>query len=555
MSYTSNYNLNIRLSNIESLLKSLGPIPPGYLYDLNSVLGVGNSAGTFDIDMNNNDILDVNNIDVVTINGSVYPPVVEDLQATLTAGNDSNLSILLKDNLITPTELNTIGSSSLSITGTGSVGSVGFAVGDVNVNGTATGIISGTVASATTLSLINSAVSTPPLFQPANTTATLTSGTTSASLGFTSGGQFINAKAMNLTLDGITHTSSTGGDFTINTTDNLILTSDTLNATATNLSMSSSAVGNIANPILTLTNTNATGSVAMECYKNKPTPSVNGDVLFTQSVFGKDSGNAKQEYTRINHTVRDVTAGVEDGSIEFGCFVNGAINTFIQINGNENEVNILRTLDMASNPIRSSTGTLNINSNILMDNSERIAISNPAGTIFNIAEQFQVDIQNITAPTNTFQNLNNTTSHQLRNVQSSVSRAYTNISDATSTIITETDTSGSVDVKTATLTTNLITMNDFNGGTTEEVDITPTYIQFTSSGSASDTLSMYNDSADGGEIEWSNSSGTNGLKISSSHSLTLESTTGLFFLTNLPTSIGGLPTGALWNNGGVLSIV
>jgi hypothetical protein len=66
---------------------------------------------------------------------------------------------------------------------------------------------------------------------------------------------------------------------------------------------------------------------------------------------------------------------------------------------------------------------------------------------------------------------------------------------------------------------------------------------------------MYNDSADGGEIEWSNVSGTNGLTIKSSHSLTLESTTGLFFLTNLPTSIGGLPTGALWNNSGVLSVV
>jgi hypothetical protein len=119
-------------------------------------------------------------------------------------------------------------------------------------------------------------------------------------------------------------------------------------------------VGNIANPILNLQNSNATGSVALEIYKNKPTPAVNGDVLFTQSVFGKDSGNAKQEFTRINHSVRDVTAGVEDGSIEFGCFVNGAVNTFLQINGNENEVNILRTLDMTGNNIRTSTGDLTI---------------------------------------------------------------------------------------------------------------------------------------------------------------------------------------------------
>ncbi len=98
----------------------------------------------------------------------------------------------------------------------------------------------------------------------------------------------------------------------------------------------------------------------MECYKNKPTASVNGEVLFTQSVFGKDSGNAKQEFTRINHTVRDASAGVEDGSIEFGCFVNGAVNTFLQINGNENEVNILRNLDMTGNNIRTSTGNMTL---------------------------------------------------------------------------------------------------------------------------------------------------------------------------------------------------
>ena len=76
MSYTSQYNLNIRLSALESKINSLIPVPfpPGWAYDLVSVLGVGNNAGTFDIDMNTNDILDVNNIDLVTINGAAYPP-------------------------------------------------------------------------------------------------------------------------------------------------------------------------------------------------------------------------------------------------------------------------------------------------------------------------------------------------------------------------------------------------------------------------------------------------------------------------------------------------
>jgi hypothetical protein len=124
------------------------------------------------------------------------------------------------------------------------------------------------------------------------------------------------------------------------------LASNTLPVKITN-----SNAGGQANPTLTLTNTNATGSVALEVYKNKPTAGTNGDVLFNQSVYGKDNGNAKQEYTRISHTIRDNIGGTEDGSIEFSAFRAGAINTFIQINGVENEVNILKPLDMGSNNI------------------------------------------------------------------------------------------------------------------------------------------------------------------------------------------------------------
>jgi hypothetical protein len=133
------------------------------------------------------------------------------------------------------------------------------------------------------------------------------------------------------------------------------LASNTLPVKITN-----SNAGGQSNPTLTLTNTNATGSVALEVYKQKPTAGVNGDVLFNQSVYGKDSGNAKQEYTRISHTIRDNVGGTEDGSIEFSAFRAGAINTFIQINGVENEVNILKPLDMGGNNIVTNAGDLTI---------------------------------------------------------------------------------------------------------------------------------------------------------------------------------------------------
>ena len=45
-------------------------------FNLEGVLTKGNTAGTNDIDMNNNDILQVNNIDLTTINGNAYPPEI-----------------------------------------------------------------------------------------------------------------------------------------------------------------------------------------------------------------------------------------------------------------------------------------------------------------------------------------------------------------------------------------------------------------------------------------------------------------------------------------------
>jgi hypothetical protein len=120
--------------------------------------------------------------------------------------------------------------------------------------------------------------------------------------------------------------------------DTLPFVMETLDATPlqvkdTQLNLTSSTTGGFANPQLTLTNTNTgNNSVALEIYKNRTTGVSNGDTLFQQSVYGKDSGNTKQEYTRITHTIRDITAGAEDGSIEMGCLVNGAFANFLQLN-------------------------------------------------------------------------------------------------------------------------------------------------------------------------------------------------------------------------------
>lgn len=115
-----------------------------------------------------------------------------------------------------------------------------------------------------------------------------------------------------------------------------------------------------ANPQFILTGTNAIGSVATEIYRNKPTAGSLGDVLHLQAVYGKDSANTKQEYTRITHSIRDATAGGEDGSIDFACVRAGAINTFLQINGFDNEINLKKNLDVESNSIVTTTTNITL---------------------------------------------------------------------------------------------------------------------------------------------------------------------------------------------------
>jgi hypothetical protein len=548
MSYTSNYNLNIRLSNIESRLNALIPVPPGYTYDLTSVLGVGNSAGTFDIDMNNNDILNCNDLDVVTINGDTF-----DLNGVLTAGSiATGQTILLNDavgtnfSLYTPTEIQVSDGVNdtaffqptqlqyTDITGTisatwadiisgsatsntlqevltaGNIANIGFqldAGAGANTQ-TPTQIILDAQSLVSPLSLASNTLNNVSLTikdeepsAPNNDTTALSISKNSLSLtrqvpfGYTASlsmqltnptgtaishidnfptpspftietntslilkatdtGAISTGKAINIdsatpniwydldpafgassrveitnqgTISSVYTTAQQFGSMTAstifltdaNTQRNATLNQDAitfastavpaLNSTHTistlifndvagvtpvsaqlnagtgltinnpnqgtstinpgTATIQKASAGGQANPTLLLNNTNATGSVAVEIYKAKPTAGTAGDVLFNQSVYGKDSANAKQEYTRISHTIRDPTNGAEDGSMEIGAFVNGSYTNFIQLNANDapvGEVNVFRPIDFiggsdANSTIKTSgTGSVNLN--------------------------------------------------------------------------------------------------------------------------------------------------------------------------------------------------
>lgn len=185
----------------------------------------------------------------------------------------------------------------------------------------------------------------------------------------------------------IEHNATAGRNLAITTNQNLTIGADNIDLSTTGrlvvpslgsadfldynpalglLRMTTDNAGGALNPIMFLQNTNATGSVALEIYKNKPTAGIAGDPLFTQSVFGKDAGNAKQEYTRITHTIRDNTAGSEEGSIEMGCFIGGTYQNMLQLNGVDvpnGEVNVLRPIDLStgSTGLIKTSGTSSVN--------------------------------------------------------------------------------------------------------------------------------------------------------------------------------------------------
>lgn len=129
--------------------------------------------------------------------------------------------------------------------------------------------------------------------------------------------------------------------------------------------ISSTSSTGASTPLFTLENSTAGASagVAMETYKNQSTAGTAGDEVFRLSMFGKNSGNTKEEYGRITCNIRDPnpsTAGA-DGSIQFAVPVGDTMTTFLDLNGNGNRVNCLRQLNIQNNDIISSGGDIHLN--------------------------------------------------------------------------------------------------------------------------------------------------------------------------------------------------
>lgn len=386
------------ITNVSLINGSVYPPAPPATPALSAVLTAGDNAGGLNI-------TNLNDLGVTTINGGVYPPAVpaDTLQQVLTAGNITDKEMIFRtDPLVSQLTLNT--STELLVNYENFNAAGGFPssskttyvtdqfmkeqmfingggvynVATLEINGDPTVSISN-LKSQVSLLEENAGVgkNVTTTYRPVGITQTNTGATpsdftvatdsnflvTSDNVNVNNGSIDLKSATANLTVTTgsilYTNPSVPTAPFFISSDNDFTVVSDNFDLSNTRLSLINAAAGGALNPQLSLTNTNATGSVALEVYKQKPTAGLAGEPIFTQSCFGKDSINNKQEYTRITHTIRDPTNGSEEGSIEMGCFIGGTYANMIQLNGVDTpagEVNVLRPIDLSTG----STGLIKV---------------------------------------------------------------------------------------------------------------------------------------------------------------------------------------------------
>jgi hypothetical protein len=171
-----NGNLNLNNLDVSTINGSVYP-PVSVAGTLSAVLTAGNSAGLTSINMNGQDITGVDDIALTTINGSAYPPVVStpNLTSVLTAGAAAgNLSITGVNDI----GLTTINGSAyppvVSTPNLTSVLTAGAAAGNLSITG----------VNDIGLTTINGSAY-PPVVSTPNLTAVLTAGSAAGNLSIT----------------------------------------------------------------------------------------------------------------------------------------------------------------------------------------------------------------------------------------------------------------------------------------------------------------------------------------------------------------------------------
>jgi hypothetical protein len=502
----STYYLNQRISILQSEINALqsGGLPTSS--NLAVVLANGNSAGTTDINMNSKDILAVDNIDLVTINGSAYPPTSG--TATNIAGGIASQIPFQSAPSTTSFIANGTSGQYLKSNGTATPSWATIPVIPATPNLTQVLTAGSNAASPLTLSIQDTTLST----------ATTLFGT-AVDIELNDG---INPPQLtSFSYSGITHTGNApGNNFTISTDEALILTSDNLNMTASTLGITSSTTGYTSSPALLINNTDATagatnGVPSIELTKSGRNGAVN-DV--TGSIFfnALDSAGVERTFGKMESRITTTTApSNHDGALDFYSLINSVNQLVFRLNGADNENNSFRPLDLNGNALKTSTTNLTIDA----------TASTGTGQI-------------IISP--------KTTSDLLVNSSISVPAITNNISVGTS-----------ADNSFTKVKDVGIEITGLSGLHLSGIESSPSsqYLfldRYSPSSLAYADLQLSNTATDS-ILSLTSNTLTDNLRVQSTGSISLDPTANLIF-TNLPTSAVGLPTGAVWNNLGVLNI-
>jgi len=411
MSYTSNYNLNIRLSNLESRIN--GGVPTSS--NLADVLLNGNNAGATNIDMNGNEISYVSVID--NIGNGIY----------LGNGGADNINVRGTDS-VTLLADGSSGGNTLNIEATNGDMRIETISGDINI--TASDAVS--MLSADGISMTTSG---NPFSLTANSVNIAMTATDD--IGLTSTSDAIN---LNANLD-INLTSGQGSVIITSTNDEINLTanapvsikSNTGNIelipindgvtesgivrinknnslfgdgflTAGTINISSDEIGNNISPQLTITNLYPTAGtmvgVPSVCFYKAGRIVNNNDRIGDFYFNAIDQTSLSREWARMEVVTRNVTVGNEDGSISFWASLNGVSTEFLRINGADGDNNFLRPLDMNGSSILSTSGSLSISAsassgagtititpkplgNLIFQNLPTSAVGLPTGAVWN----------------------------------------------------------------------------------------------------------------------------------------------------------------------------
>jgi len=92
----------------------------------------------------------------------------------------------------------------------------------------------------------------------------------------------------------------------------------------------------------------------------------NADALETLHAYGvwaPDQNGTTREWTRIQTATENVSTGNQDGTLSLWGSINGVVAQVANFNGAQNENNMFRPLDMNGNALRTTTGSLSIDTN------------------------------------------------------------------------------------------------------------------------------------------------------------------------------------------------